>query len=349
MKTFPRFLSPLRQNLLLCSFSALLLAACSSAPERSSSGQTTADGYPDPNAGRYSQSKDSIPLRLPTQEEMIDPEPVVEPLSRGGNKAYNIYGVDYYPKTTITEHSETGTASWYGSKFHGHLTSNGETYDVFSMTAAHKTLPLPSYVRVTNLDNYRSAIVRVNDRGPFHNGRVIDLSYSAAYKLGIFQTGTGRVKVELVASPAMENQNSFATPIAQEPMIPYEPVTPVDRGAAESTVNRPVQFEETTRAATSPVSTGNTISSRSVSSTPAAGQNGCFIQLIASSDPAKVQRLGNELQQQWSVPTTIENANGIYKLLAGPLQGSAQAADWLDKLRAGAYPDAYVTNKKLCG
>lgn len=344
MKTSPRALSPLRQNLLLCSFLSVLLTACSSAPERSSSGQTTAGGYPDPNAGRYSQSKDSIPLRLPTAEEMVDPEPTVEPLSRGGNKAYNIYGVDYYPKTTITEHSETGTASWYGSKFHGHLTSNGETYDVFSMTAAHKTLPLPSYVRVTNLDNYRSAIVRVNDRGPFHNGRVIDLSYSAAYKLGIFQTGTGRVKVELVASPGMENQSSFATPIAQEPTIPYEPVTAVDRSASENTVNRPVQFEETTRATTSAVSNNNT-----VTSSQAAGQNGCFIQLIASSDPAKVQRLGNELQQQWSVPTTIENANGIYKLLAGPLQGSAQAADWLDKLRAGAYPDAYVTNKKLCG
>ncbi len=339
MKTSSRFLRPVRQNLLLCSLSALLLAACSSAPERSASGQTTAGGYPDPNAGRYSQSKDSIPLRLPTAEEMVDPEPLVEPLSRGGNKAYNIYGVDYYPKTTITEHSETGTASWYGSKFHGHLTSNGETYDVFSMTAAHKTLPLPSYVRVTNLDNYRSAIVRVNDRGPFHDGRVIDLSYSAAYKLGIFQTGTGRVKVELVASPGMENQNSFATPIAQEPMIPYEPVTPVDRSSSQNTVDKPVRFEETR-----PVASNNV-----VSTAQAAGQHGCFIQLIASSDPAKVQRLGNELQQQWSVPTTIENANGIYKLLAGPLQGSAQAADWLDKLRAGAYPDAYVTNKKLCG
>ena len=339
MKIFPLSLRPVRQNLLLCSCFSLLLTACSSAPERSSSGQTTAGGYPDPNAGRYSQSKDSIPLRLPTAEEMIDPEPVVEPLSRGGNKAYNIYGVDYYPKTTVTEHSETGTASWYGSKFHGHLTSNGETYDVFSMTAAHKTLPLPSYVRVTNLDNYRSAIVRVNDRGPFHNGRVIDLSYSAAYKLGIFQTGTGRVKVELVASPAMENQNSFATPIAQEPMIPYEPVTPVERDTSQNSVNKPVQFEETT-----PVARTN-----AVSSTQTSGQNGCFIQLIASSDPAKVQRLGNELQQQWSVPTTIENANGIYKLLAGPLQGAAETADWLDKLRSGAYPDAYITNKKLCG
>lgn len=348
MNMSSRALRPLRQNLLLCSFSVVVLAACSSAPDSSSSG-TTAAGYPDPNAGRYSQSKDSIPLRFPTPEEMIDPEPVVEPLSRGGNKPYNIYGVDYFPKTTITEHSETGTASWYGSKFHGHLTSNGETYDVFSMTAAHKTLPLPSYVRVTNLDNYRSAIVRVNDRGPFHDGRVIDLSYSAAYKLGIFQTGTGRVKVELIASPAMENQSSFATPIAQEPTIPYEPVTPVQRPSSQNTVSQPVQFQETDRLATNNNRSSNTTTRPVVSASQPAGQNGCFIQLIASSDPAKVQRLGNELQQQWSVPTTIENANGIYKLLAGPLQGAAVAADWLDKLRSGNYPDAYVTNKKLCG
>lgn len=345
MKISSRALRPLRQNLLLCSFSVVVLAACSSAPDSSSSG-TTAAGYPDPNAGRYSQSKDSIPLRFPTPEEMMDPEPVVEPLSRGGNKPYNIYGVDYYPKTTVTEHSETGTASWYGSKFHGHLTSNGETYDVFSMTAAHKTLPLPSYVRVTNLDNYRSAIVRVNDRGPFHDGRVIDLSYSAAYKLGIFQTGTGRVKVELIASPAMENQSSFATPIAEEPTIPYEPVTPAQQSSDQS-LHQPVQFNETNRLASN--NSSGVATNPVARATQTAGQNGCFIQLIASSDPAKVQRLGNELQQQWSVPTTIENANGIYKLLAGPLQGAAVAADWLDKLRSGNYPDAYVTNKKLCG
>lgn len=348
MKTSLRALRPLRQNLLLCSFSVFVLAACSSAPDSSSTGSLTAAGYPDPNAGRYSQSKDSIPLRFPTPEEMIDPEPQVEPLSRGGNKPYNIYGVDYFPKTTVTEHSETGTASWYGSKFHGHLTSNGETYDVFSMTAAHKTLPLPSYVRVTNLDNYRSAIVRVNDRGPFHDGRVIDLSYSAAYKLGIFQTGTGRVKVELIASPAMENQNSFATPIAQEPLIPYEPVTASRQNQPANTVTQPVQFNETNRLTTNP-SPAPATRTQTFNTAQASGRNGCFIQLIASSDPAKVERLGNELQQQWSVPTTIENANGIYKLLAGPLQGAAVAADWLDKLRSANYPDAYVTNKKLCG
>lgn len=329
MKKFSCLERSLAQPLLLIS-ATVLLAACSSAPQPS--GQSSSASYPEPNKGRYAQQKDSIPLRFPTADEMMDPEPVVEPLSRGGNKAYNIYGVDYYPTTTITEYSETGTASWYGNKFHGHNTSNGEVYDVFSMTAAHKTLPLPSYVRVTNLDNFRSAIVRVNDRGPFHNGRVIDLSYSAAYKLGIYQTGTGRVKVELVASPAMENMSSFATPIAQEPMIPYEPLT--------ETITPPsaTPAPQVTAPASLPPPT-------------AANQNtirGCFIQLIASSDQAKINRLGNELQQQLSVPTTVQTSNGMFKLLAGPLNEPAAAASWLENLRSSGYPDAFFTNKKLC-
>src|SRR5690554_5341368 len=90
---------------------------------------------------------------------------------------------------------QKGTASWYGKKFHGHKTSNGEVYDMYKMTAAHKSLPLPSFARVTNLDNGRSVVVRVNDRGPFHDGRVIDLSYAAAVKLDIHRAGTGRVEV----------------------------------------------------------------------------------------------------------------------------------------------------------
>lgn len=336
MKKFSCLERSLAQPLLLIS-ATVLLAACSSAPQPS--GQSSSASYPEPNKGRYAQQKDSIPLRFPTADEMMDPEPVVEPLSRGGNKAYNIYGVDYYPTTTITEYSETGTASWYGNKFHGHNTSNGEKYDVFSMSAAHKTLPLPSYVRVTNLDNFRSAIVRVNDRGPFHNGRVIDLSYSAAYKLGIYQTGTGRVKVELVASPAMENMSSFATPIAQEPMIPYEPLTETMAPAAAR------NSAPATAPVTAPVSLPPAASVHSM------GQNtsqGCFIQLIASGDQAKINRLGNELQQQWSVPTTVQTANGMFKLLAGPLHEPAAAASWLENLRSSGYPDAFFTNKKLC-
>ncbi|WP_037053472.1 septal ring lytic transglycosylase RlpA family protein [Rheinheimera baltica] len=183
-----------------------LLSACSNTRDNAQSRAS------EPNAGRYQQSKDSIPKRLPTLLEMTDPTPQSEPLSRGGNKPYNLFGQDYTPLISAVDHTEVGIASWYGNKFHGHLTSNGETYNMFSMTAAHKTLPLPSYVKVTNLDNKQTAIVRVNDRGPFHPNRIIDLSYSAANKLGMLQQGTARVKLELLQSPAMLAQTTPVEP-----------------------------------------------------------------------------------------------------------------------------------------
>ncbi len=154
------------------------------------------------SAGRYSQHNDSAPTRKPTQLEMTDAEVTNEPITRG-TKPYTIRGITYTPHTKRQAFSQTGVASWYGEKFHGHLTANGETYDMYAMTAAHKTLPLPSFVKVTNLENGRSAIVRVNDRGPFHDNRIIDLSYSAAHKIGVFDTGTAKVKIDVL----LPNQN----------------------------------------------------------------------------------------------------------------------------------------------
>uniref|UniRef100_A0A486XNM2 Endolytic peptidoglycan transglycosylase RlpA n=1 Tax=Rheinheimera sp. BAL341 TaxID=1708203 RepID=A0A486XNM2_9GAMM len=184
------------------------------------SGCSSNTAAPHPNAGRYQQERDSIPPRLPTMLEMTDPVPQAEPLSPGGNKPYSLFGQHYIPLIHSTEHKEIGIASWYGNKFHGHLTSNGETYDMFAMTAAHKTLPLPSYVKVTNLDNKQTAIVRVNDRGPFHRDRIIDLSYSAAHKLGMLQQGTARVQLELLQSPALfaatSTNNCFIQVLASE-------------------------------------------------------------------------------------------------------------------------------------
>ena len=109
---------------------------------------------------------------------------------------YTVLGKTYFPLQESKTYVASGTASWYGTKFHGQNTANGEVYDLYGMSAAHKTLPLPSYVRVTNLDNNKSVILRVNDRGPFYSDRIIDLSYAAAKKLGYAETGTARVKVE---------------------------------------------------------------------------------------------------------------------------------------------------------
>ena len=157
------------------------------------------------NYGRYQQKNDSIPTRLPTSVELQDAKPRPEPHSRGGNKNYQVRGKHYQVLKSANDFKQTGTASWYGKKFHGHLTSNGEIYNMYGMSAAHKNLPLPTYVKVTNLANQKSVIVRVNDRGPFHQDRIIDLSYSAAYKLDMLKTGTARVSVEAITDFTPKN------------------------------------------------------------------------------------------------------------------------------------------------
>jgi len=159
-----------------------------------------ATGSSSPSTGRY-QGKDKD--WGPDQE--IDMSHVPDAIARyenrtiAGNKnPYTVLGKTYYLMDDERAYKERGLASWYGYKFNGERTSNGELYDMFAMTGAHKTLPIPSYVRVTNIDNKKSVVVRINDRGPFHDGRIIDLSYAAAQRLGITRMGTGRVEVEIV-------------------------------------------------------------------------------------------------------------------------------------------------------
>jgi len=160
-------------------------------------------------SGRYSQRHDSAPIRPPSQLELKDAVVTNEPVGRG-NKPYQVFGKDYTPMEKRRAFSQTGTASWYGKKFHGHLTSNGEVYDMYAMSAAHKTLPLPSFVKVTNLANNKSVVVRVNDRGPFHQDRIIDLSYSAAFKIGVYDTGTAKVKIDVILPEQIKSQTKLA-------------------------------------------------------------------------------------------------------------------------------------------
>ena len=124
--------------------------------------------------------------------------PKKEPLNKFSNRPYKVFGKTYYPMTSLKPYTATGYATWYGKKYHGNKTSIGEVYDMYKMTAAHKTLPLPCYVKVTNLKNDKTVIVRVNDRGPFVKDRIIDLSYAAANRLEIIEKGSELVKVELI-------------------------------------------------------------------------------------------------------------------------------------------------------
>lgn len=175
------------------------LAACRSATVPS------APSAPVANAGRYSIQQDRGPS-VPLDPALIrDVVPV--PLNRtmaGNRSPYNVNGRRYHVLQTEEGFQQTGLASWYGEKFHGHATSNGEVFDMYQVSAAHVSLPIPSFARVTNLENQRSIIVRVNDRGPFHDSRVIDLSYAAAYKLGFSNKGTALVHVESIV-PGQQN------------------------------------------------------------------------------------------------------------------------------------------------
>ena len=210
---------------------ACVVAACAPAIKREPPAPSvSAPAIAAPRPGGYYQD-DGPGANPPDNLDAIpDALPRLEPLHRFANRPYTVFGHDYIPATTLTNYRERGLASWYGRKFHAQKTAIGELYDMYSMTAAHPTLPLPSYARVTNLANGRSVVVRVNDRGPFHPGRIIDLSYAAAYRLGIAQKGSGEVEVEsilpraappLLAGPlppvaASESPPAIALPIGQD-------------------------------------------------------------------------------------------------------------------------------------
>ncbi len=158
--------------------------------------------------------------------QIPDAVPRAEPRASRGNSPYSVNGVGYTPLADARGYRERGVASWYGKKFHGRRTSSGETYDMYAMTAAHKTLPLPSYVRVRNLENGRAAIVRVNDRGPFLHNRLIDLSYAAAAKLGVVGSGTGIVEVEAVMPEDATPRVAGAPPAGLPAPPAIDPVPP---------------------------------------------------------------------------------------------------------------------------
>jgi rare lipoprotein A len=173
----------------------VLLTACSAPPKKVPEKSTAPYN---PNDGRYAHDKDFGPGEDVDLSHVPDAVPRYEARTRAGNKnPYTVLGKTYHLISDEKSYRERGYASWYGKKFNGHNTSNGEVYDMYAMTGAHKTLPIPSYVRVKNLDNGKSVVVRINDRGPFHQGRIVDLSYAAAQRIGIHKTGTGRVEVEI--------------------------------------------------------------------------------------------------------------------------------------------------------
>jgi rare lipoprotein A len=224
---------------------ALLLAACSTtpltnpetgrqAPQASVPKKSGNPALPPAGSGKGGYYKDDGPAdQIP--EGLLDtpdPEPRIEPYSRAASRPYNVFGVTYTPITDQRPFKQRGIGSWYGKKFHGQKTSSGEIYDMFKMTAAHPTLPIPSYARVTNLDNNKQVIVRINDRGPFHSTRVIDLSYTAALKLGYLGKGSGMLEVERLLPEEIERMASAKSnpPADTGAVVPAAYVKPLNTG-----------------------------------------------------------------------------------------------------------------------
>ena len=259
----PRSNAPLRLLPALAVIATLALAGCASGPKKSASeasalpdgetvqrGELSSSGKRSPYApaqedmskrGHYTAGglyaphiKDSVPDDLPDVDAIPEPDVVDEPRSRYGNRSpYKVLGKSYKVRDSAEGYDERGLASYYGNKFHGRRTSNLEVYDMYAFTAAHKTLPLPSFARVTNLDNGKSVVVRVNDRGPFHDGRIIDLSYAAAVKIGIRAAGTGRVEV-VGLSPGENARHDYDAVAARD-----RPTAPVAATAGNGALQLP--------------------------------------------------------------------------------------------------------------
>ena len=177
----------------------LALAGCGSAPPAKQASTP-------PKSGGYYLDDGPEATPPPNLDAVPDAVPREEPLHRFANRSYAVLGNTYTPQTERRAYSQEGVASWYGRRFHGKKTASGELYDMYAMTAAHPTLPIPSYARVTALDSGKSVVVRINDRGPFHSSRIIDLSYTAAYKLGYLGRGSSRVRVEALDPAAYDTQ-----------------------------------------------------------------------------------------------------------------------------------------------
>lgn len=266
--------------------------------------------------GRYQQKYDSTPSRLPTQAELKDAVPRAEAPSRGGNKHYQVRGKHYKVLPSAENFSQTGKASWYGEKFHGHLTSNGEIYNMYSMSAAHKNLPLPTYLKVTNLANNKSVIVRVNDRGPFHEERIIDLSYSAAYKLDMLKTGTADVSISVVSSS--DHGSSLAKNI----------------NTSKSKTIKPPKI-----AVVAPQLPKKTPPLQPQTSAPQ------YIQAFATRNITLAESTANVLSVLYQQKSQYKKSDGIYRIHIGPIEEQEHLEGILENLKRNGYPHAFKHNR----
>jgi rare lipoprotein A len=305
---------PMNKPLKLMAFAALavLVASCSTSRSPTPKSSTAVRATPGLDINRA--HKDGAPWWDVDVSRIPDATPT---LHSGPYKAnpYTVLGKTYFPLQDSKTYVASGTASWYGTKFHGQNTANGEVYDLYGMSAAHKTLPLPSYVRVTNLDNNKSVVLRVNDRGPFYSDRIIDLSYAAAKKLGYAEIGTARVKVEGIDPQQWWAAKGRPAPLMlNEPQVAQNaaPTITASAGTVEQWTPPPQQHASDTV----PVP----ISAKKNASVPASGQ---YLQVGAFANPDAAELLRSKLSGMVSAPvfisSIVRNQQTLHRVRLGPI------------------------------
>lgn len=290
----------------LCALATLLAAACAIAPkptprvEREAKAPPAAPvPAPPRRGGGYYLDDGPGEFPPPDLDRIPDAQPKPEPLHRFANNPYVVFGREYVPERAVKAFRQRGVASWYGRRFHGSATSSGEPYDMYAMTAAHPTLPIPSYARVTHVASGRSIVVRINDRGPFLAGRVIDLSYTAAAKLGYVEQGSAIVDVEAIV-PGETSVAARASP--QGPERAPEP-----RPAADA-IEVPAAVEP----------------------------GGIYLQLAAFSGAENAESFRARLALELAVldrAIEVYRKDGLYRLHVGPYRTRAEASAIAEQIR----------------
>lgn len=302
-----------------------VLAGCASSAHSQGGGYYLDDGPGRPD-----------PRRVARLMAMPDPVPVDEPLVARANRPYRVMGKEYVPMTERRPYRRQGIASWYGQRFHGKATSTGERYDMYQMTAAHPTLPLPSYVRVTRLDNGRSTVVRVNDRGPFLRNRLIDLSYLAASKLGYVGQGYARVEVELLDPASGLGMSTLARTASAGTVaagaIEARARSLPDGSLAATRLAWPVEgvgaVTPQTPAALARVANEGEEPAHAPGPSDAGQRQGWWLQLgvFRQLDNAlRVQREQMARQTPADLPVELEQIHGQYRVMLGPYDSRAAA------------------------
>jgi rare lipoprotein A len=331
-------LSPLR---VIAAIAAITLAGCGSLTTRETTppvarapDSTPAPAKPaTPRGGGYYLNDGPGDNPPPNLDQVPDAVPKLEPLRPATMRPYTVMGQTYTPMTRLAPYKERGIASWYGRRYHEQKTSSGEIYDMYGMTAAHTILPIPSYARVTNLATNKSVVVRINDRGPFHSDRLIDLSYTAAYKLGVLGGGKAMVEVETIIPDAgtplaaAALAPAAATPPAPAP-APAITATPLPPPAAPVAVPLPAEPAPpaVSTEATAPQSVTASAAAPNVAVT--ADQKGLFLQLGAfgSQDNAENFLARLKAQMDWLASSLhVYARDGLYRVNAGPYANQVDA------------------------